>query len=98
MTDFEGILHHYINVNILKFHFFKTLIECDLHGEKIKFYSDEYERRVRLYGFDGGGNVYYRFCASKKIRDYVYHHSTLIGNDLFPESVIKNLSITFYSY
>ena len=97
-NDFEGILHHYINVNILKFPFFKTLIECDLYGENIKFSSDEYEMRVRLYGFDGGGNFYYRFCASKKVRDYIYHRSTLMGNELFPESILNNLSITFYSY
>ena len=54
--------------------------------------------RLRLYGFDGGGNFYYRFCASKKIRDYVYHRPTLIGNKILPESIIKNLSIPFYSY
>ena len=62
----EEILHHYINVNILNFPFFKTLKECDFYGENKKFTSDEYEMRVRLYGFDGGGNFYYKFCVSKK--------------------------------
>ena len=87
---FEEILHHYINVKILQIPFFKTLEECDLYAENIKFSSDEYEMRVKLYGFDDGGNFYYRFCASKKRRDYVYHRSTLKGNELYPESIIKN--------
>ena len=96
--DFEEILHHYIMDNVLKFPFFKTLIECDLFNENIKFSSVEFEMRVRLYGFDNGGIFYFRFCVSKQICDYINHRSTLMGNEIFPESIIKNLSITFYSY
>ena len=95
--DFEEIVRYYVNANMLKFSVFKTLIECEFYFENIKFSSDEHEKRIRLYGFGDGENFHYRFCVSKQIRDYLYHRATLIGNGLFPESILKNLSITFYS-
>ena len=95
--NFEEIVRYYVNFNIFNIPFFKTLMECKLYGENIKFNSVEKEKRVRMYGFGDEGNFYYRFCVSKTIRDFVYHRSMLIGNELFPESIIRNLSLTFYS-
>ena len=96
--DFEEINRHYVNANRFKFPVFKTLIECELYSENIIFHSDEHEMKVMLYEIDNGGKVCYSFCVFKKIRDYIYHRAMLVGNEIFPESIIKNLSITFCSY
>ena len=53
--DFEEIFHHYVNANRFKFLVFKTLIECELYSENIKFHSDAHEMKVMLYDFDYGG-------------------------------------------
>ena len=34
----------------------------------------------------------------KKIQDYIWHHVAIMGKEVLPESIIKNLSITFDSY
>ena len=96
--DFEEIIRHFVNANRFKFPVFKILIECELYSENINFHSDEHEMKVMLYEFDNGGKVFYSFCVSKKIQDSIYHRAMLVGNEIFPESIIKTLSITFYSY
>ena len=55
--DFEEIIRHYVNANRFNFPVFKTLIECELYSENIKFHSDEHEMKVMLYEFDNGGKV-----------------------------------------
>ena len=69
--DFEEIIRHYINAIRFKFPVFKTLIECELYSENIKFHSDEHEMKVMLYEFDNGGKVYYSFCVRKNTRSYI---------------------------
>ena len=95
--DFETNIRVFVRANRSNFYVFKTLIECELYGENIRFVSDNNEIRVSLYGFEGC-NFQHEFCVGKKIRDYLYPRGTLRGIELHPETIIKNLSKTFYSY
>ena len=91
--DFEKILRDYVDGNRLKFPVFKTLIECELYDENIKFQS----KSTPLYSFDNDGSYHIsRLC--KEISRCIRHRAKIIRKELFPETIIKNLSIIFYSY
>ena len=89
----KKIFRYYVEANRAKFPIFKTLIECELHGENIKFQS----RRTLLYSFDSVCFCY-KVSVSKKIRNYISHRVAIMGKKLFPETIINNLSIRFDSY
>ena len=42
--------------------------------------------------------VYHIFRVCKEIRSFICHRAAIMGKELFPETIMKNLSITFYSY
>ena len=78
--------------------FFKTRIKCKLNGKDIEFCSDENIKRVFLSRFGTNGSIYYRFCASKMVHDYICFCAGEWDTILQPKSVIENLIITFESY
>ena len=95
--DFEKILRDYVDDNRLKFPIFKTLIECELYDENIMFCSDQTRKRVRLISF-GDTAFHHIFRVGEEIRSCKCRRAAIMGKELFPETIIKNLSITFYSY
>ena len=80
----------------IKFYKFETIVKCILGGKNIKISDSNYEGSVRLYSF-GYSIFYYQFCVGKKISDFIYHLTTTNRIGLLPETIIKNLSITFIS-
>ena len=50
-----------------------------------------------MYRFKDIGNIFYEYCQSKKVRDYVFHYALTKDINLIASSIIKNLSITIYS-
>ena len=53
---------------------------------------------VQLYSFDDSIFNFMFRVSKKKILYYIRHSAMMMGKELFPESIIKNLSITFYSF
>ena len=94
--DLEIIIFYYVNNNRSKFPIFKTLIECELYGKNINSCSDMNKTGVQLYSFDDSIFNFMFRVSKKKILYYIRHSAMMIGKEIFPESIIKNLSITFF--
>ena len=90
--DFEKIFYYYIEENRRRFPVFKILIECELYNENIKFQT----KSMRLYSFNKAG-FYHIFNVDKKIRNYIHHRANVMEKELYPDTIIKNMSITFDS-
>ena len=52
---------------------------------------------VPLYKFKNIGWIYYKFCQSKKVRDYVFHNAILKNKKLESTSIINNIILTIFS-
>ena len=95
--DFYRVIREYVDTNRLKFPIFKTLVKCNLFGENLVFWYDKTKKRLIEYGFgDEGFRYLYPVCEEilNRIRGRVLKK----GENLSLETVIKNISITFYSY
>ena len=42
-------------------------------------------------------DIYYKFCQSKKVRDFVFHNATLKNIKLESTSIINIVILTIYS-
>ena len=96
-TDIESIIHKYIKDNSTKFRIFTILVRCKLNNEDISISTDSIPVDVPLYRFDNCAHVCYRYCKSKKIRDYIFHRAMLSDIELDSSSIISNLTITLFS-
>ena len=96
-SDIETIIHEYIKDDSTKFCSFTILFRCKLNGEDISISDDGGEVYAPLYRFDDSGWVFYRYCKSKKMRDYIFHRAMLSGIKLDSSSIISNVTITFFS-
>ena len=95
--DFYRVIREYVNTNRLKFPIFKTLIKCELIGENLVICSDKTKKRVINYGF--GDEVFHHlYCVCEEILNRICRRVLMKGEELSLETVIKNISITFYSY
>ena len=92
-NDFEKTIYEFMNENRTKFNTFSILVRCKLDDEDISISGDGNEVDVPLYKFDDSGWVCYRFCKSKKIRDYIFHRAMLWGIKLDSSSIISNVTI-----
>ena len=96
-SDFENIIHDYIKDCDNKLYSFTILVKCKLNDENINISVDNIEGIVFLYRFKDIGSVFYEYCQSKKVRDYVYHFAKIKNINLNSSSIINNLAITSYS-
>ena len=82
-----------------KFNFFSTIVKCKIKNEDISVLVNNIDGYVPLYKFDDDEDawIYYRFCNSKKIRDYIFHRATLNDIILHSSTIISDLMITFFS-
>ena len=74
--DFENIISEYINIYI-KFNSFSIVVNFQLDKENLSISIDNFEGEIPLYKLKNSGWVYYKFCQSKKVRDFVFHNATL---------------------
>ena len=58
---------------------------------------DNIEGQVALYKFKNSGWIYYKFCQSKKVRDFVFHNAILKNIILESSSIINNVILTIFS-
>ena len=58
---------------------------------------DNISSEIPLYKFKNIGWIYYKFCQSKKVRDFVYHNANLKNIILESTSKINNVTLTIFS-
>ena len=95
--DFQNIIRDYINDYNSKFNSFSILVNFQLDKENKNISVDNIEGQTPLYKFKNSGWIYYKFCQSKKVRDYVFHTAILKNMKLESSSIINNVILTFFS-
>ena len=58
---------------------------------------DNIEGQIPLYKIKNSGWIYYKFCQSKKVRDFVFHTAILKNIKLESTSIINNVILTIFS-
>ena len=95
-SDFEKTIHEYMKENITQFYDFTVVVRCKLNDEDVSISVSGEEGISPLYKFHNGGRFYYRYCKSKKIRDYKFNRAILSDVILYSSSIISNVTITFF--
>ena len=95
--DFENIIHDYINEYNNKFYSFTIKIDFELNNENMNISIDNIEGQIPLYKFKNVGWIYYKFCQSKKARDFVYSSAIIKDISLKSSSIINNVILTIFS-
>ena len=94
--DFENIIKYYIDNYNTKFNSFSIKIDFQLNDNKYSIAIDNIEGQILLYKFNNDVMIYYKFCQSKKVRDYVYYIANLKNIKLEPTSIINNVILTIF--
>ena len=94
--DFENI-RVYINEYNNKFNSFSIAVNFQLNNENMSISVDNIEGEIPLYKFKNSGWIYYKFCQSRKVRDFVFHTATLKNIKLESTSIINNVILTIFS-
>ena len=58
---------------------------------------DNNEGEVPLYKFKNSEWIFYKFCQSEKVRDFVFHNATSKNIKLESISIINNVILTIFS-
>ena len=58
---------------------------------------DNIEGEIPLYKFKNSGWIYYKFCQSKKVRDFVFHTAILKNIKLESTSILNIVILTIFS-
>ena len=95
--DFENIIYDYINEYNSKFYSFSILINFDLNNEKKSISIDNIEGEVPLYRFKDYGWVFYKFCQSKRAKNFVLAQAILQNIKLEATSIINKVILTIFS-
>ena len=92
-SDFEKTIYEYMKKNRDKFSSFTTLVRCKLLNEDISISITGF----KIQGLDASRGIFYKYCQSEKIRDYIFHRAMLKNIKLDSYSIISNVMITFFS-
>ena len=95
--DFQNIIRDYIKDYKSKINSFSILVNFQLDKENMSISVDNIEGQLPLYKFKNTGWIYYKFCQSKKVRDFVFHNATLKNIKLESLSIINNVILTIFS-
>ena len=95
--DFENIIRDYINEYNNKFYSFSIKIDFELNNENYTISIDNIEGQIPLYKFKNIGWIYYKFCQSKKARDFLYSQAIIKNINLKSTSIINNIILTIFS-
>ena len=95
--DFYRVIREYVDTNRLKFPIFKTFVKCNLFGENLVICYDKTKKRLIRYGF-GNEVFHFLYPVCEEILNRIRRRVLMKGEELSLETVIKNISITFYSY
>ena len=58
---------------------------------------DNIEGEIPLCKFKNSGWIYYKFCRSEKVRDFVFYNAILKNIKLESSSIINNIILTIFS-
>ena len=97
MERFWKIVRGYINDYDTKFNSFSILVKFQLDNENMSISANNLNGQVPLYKFKNIWMVFYKYCQSKKVRDYIFHYALLENINLIYSSIINNLSIIIFS-
>ena len=95
--DFYKVIREYVNNNRLKFPIFKTLVKCILFGTNLMIWYDKSKKRINRYGFSDKV-FHYIYPVCEEILNRIQRGALMKEEGLSLETVIKDISITFYSY
>ena len=95
--DFYRIIRKYVDINRKKFPIFKTILKCNLFDKDLTICYDKTKKRLTKYGF---GDPVFRnlYPVCEEILDRLHRYALISGKELSLNTVIKNMSITFFSY
>ena len=91
--NFENIIRDYINEYNNKFYSFSIKTDFQLNNENNFISISNIEGEIPLYKFKNIGWIYYKFCQSKKARDFVYSQAIIKNINLKPDSIINNITL-----
>ena len=95
--DFYKVIREYVNNNSLKFPIFKTLVKCNLFGEILVIWYDKTKKRLIRYAFSDKV-FYYIYPVCEEILSRIQRGALMKEEELSLKTVIKDISITFFSY
>ena len=95
--DFYRVIRDYIDINRKKLPVFKTVVRCKLFNKDLVICYDKTKNRLIRYGF---GDPIFRhlYPVCEEILNRLHRYALISGKELSLDTVIKNISITFFSY
>ena len=96
--DFENVIRDYINDYNNKFNSFSIVVNFQLNKENMSISNDNIEGQIPIQKFKNSGWINYKFCQSKKVRDFVLYNAILRNIKLEESSsIINNIILTIFS-
>ena len=95
--DFYRVIRDYVDNNRKKFPIFKTVVRCKFFDKDLVICYDKTKKRLIRYGF-GDAVFHHLYPVCEKILDRLHRYALISGKELSLDTVIKNMSITFFSY
>ena len=95
--DFYRVIRDYVDINRKKFPIFKTIVTCKLFNKDLVICYDKTIKRLIRYGF--GDKIFHDlYPVCEEILDRLHRYALISGKELSLDTVIKKMSITFFSY
>ena len=95
-NNFENVIKDYINDYNNKFKHFSIKIDFQLNNNEYNIAIDNIEGRIPLYKFDNNEWIYYKFCQSRKVIDYIIYNASLRDIILDSSTIINKVSLTIF--
>ena len=95
--DFYRVIREYVNNNRKKFPIFKTIVKCNLFNEDLVICYDKTKRGLLKFCFSDSV-FHYLHPVCEEIQHRLLRYALIGGNGLSLDTLIKNMSITFFSY
>ena len=95
--DFYSVIRTFVDINRKKFPIFKTVVRCKLFNKDLVICYDKTKKRLIRYGF---GDPVFRnlYPVCEEILNRLHRYALISGKELSLDTVIKNMSVTFFSY
>ena len=95
--DFYRVICDYVDINRKKFPIFKTVVRCKLLNKDFTICYDKTKKGWIRYGF--GDAIFHDLCpVCEEIPDRLHRYAMISNQKLSLDTVLKNVSITFFSY
>ena len=95
--DFYRVIRSYVNINRKKFPVYKTVVRCKIFNKDLMICYDRTKKILIRYGF-GDSVFHHLYPVCEEILNRIRRYALISGKELSMDTVIKNMSITFFSY